>query len=356
MEETEKVIDKEYLKIPLVNITIAEFLYKNKYSKKKILQYCNQAIQKVDLEDELIIEILADKFEKMQLFNKSIQLLEKCQMKYTKTKVIYIRNVIKNEKSSVSSITNALKIVEEIIKIEGKSHEILVYKGELLRRKNRNEEAFKCYEEAFDINNTYASAYYCLSLRYESQNYYNIDKYINFLDSSDNLEHMIIIAAIYSKQKEFEKANKKIYNIIYNMRNEFSLDILAKIIFGIFLTDFNEYKWKEYDKVENNAIAVLNDENGIAKKVCIETDIKLKKEIEELYDVELYNYQSTMRNKLALKKKDDIVIIANKKYIIKNIVNKYEYFMFKIRDTFFENIPDKSKYCSIIKLQFSKKF
>ena len=86
IEETEKVIDKEYLKIPLVNITIAEFLYKNKYSKKKILQYCDQAIQKVDLEDELIIEILADKLEKMLLFNKSMQLLEKSQMKYTKTK------------------------------------------------------------------------------------------------------------------------------------------------------------------------------------------------------------------------------------------------------------------------------
>lgn len=355
IEETEKVIDKEYLKIPLVNITIAEFLYKNKYSKKKILQYCDQAIQKVDLEDELIIEILADKLEKMLLFNKSMQLLEKSQMKYTKTKAIYIRNVIHNEKSSVSSITEALKMVEEIIKIEGKSDEILVYKGKLLRRKNRNEEALKCYEEAFDINNTYTSAYYCLSSKYESQDYYNIDKYINFLDSSDNLEHMIIIAAIYSKQKEFEKANKKIYNIIYNMRNEFSLDILAKIIFGIFLTDFNEYEWKEYDKVENNVIAVLNDENGISKKICIETDIKLKKEIEELYDVELYNYQSTMRNKLVLKKKDDIVTIKNKKYVIKNIVNKYEYFMFKIRDTFFENIPEKSKYCSIIKTNINDK-
>lgn len=355
IEKTEKIIDKEYLKISLVNIAIAEFLYKNKYSKKKVLQYCDQAIQTVNLEDELIIEILAEKFEKMQLFNKSIQLLEKCQMEYTKTKIIYIRNVIQDKKCSENSITNALKIIEEIMRIDEKSNELLVYKGDLLRRKNRHEEALKCYEEAFDISNTYVSAYYCLSSKYESQDYYNIDKYINFLDNSNDLEHMIIIAAMYSKQGDFEEANRKIYHIIYNMRYEINLDILAKIIFGIFFTDYNEYKWKEYDKVENNTIAVLNDENGIVKKVCIETDIKLQKEIEKLYDVELYNYQSTMRNKLALKKKDDIVIIENKKYVIKNIVNKYEYFMFKIRDTFFENIPDKSKYGSIIKKDINAK-
>lgn len=355
IEKTEKIIYKEYLKISLVNIAIAEFLYKNKYSKEKVLQYCDQAIQTVNLEDELIIEILAEKFEKMQLFNKSIQLLEKCQMKYTKTKIIYIRNVIQDKKCSENSITNALKIIEEIMRIDEKSNELLVYKGDLLRRKNRHEEALKCYEEAFNISNTYVSAYYCLSSKYERQDYYNIDKYINFLDNSNDLEHMIIIAAMYSKQGDLEEANRKIYHIIYNMRYEINLDILAKIIFGIFFTDYNEYKWKEYDKVENNTIAVLNDENGIVKKVCIETDIKLQKEIEKLYDVELYNYQSTMRNKLALKKKDDIVIIENKKYVIKNIVNKYEYFMFKISDTFFENIPDKSKYGSIIKTDINAK-
>ena len=66
-------------------------------------------------------------------------------------------------------------------------------------------------------------------------------------------------------------------------------------------------------------------------------------------------YQSKIRNKLVLKKKDDIVTIKNKKYVIKNIVNKYEYFMFKIRDTFFENIPEKSKYCSIIKTNINDK-
>lgn len=355
IEETKKVIDKECLKIPLVNIAIAEILYKNKYSKKEILKYCEQAIQTVELDDELIIEILAEKFEKMQLFNKSIQLLEKCQMKYIKTKIIYIRNVIQDPKCSESSITNALKIIEEIIRIDKKSNELLVYKGDLLKRKNRHAEALKCYEEAFDISNTYASAYYCLSSKYESQDYYNIDKYINVLDNSNDLEHMIIIAAMYSKQGNFQEANRKIYHIIYNMKDKINLDILAKIIFGIFFTDYNEYKWKEYDKVKNNTIAVLNDENGIVKKVCIETDIKLQKEIEKLYDVELYNYQSTMRNKLALKKKDDIVIIENKKYVIKNIVNKYEYFMFKARDTFFENIPDKSKYGSIIKTDINAK-
>ena len=70
IEEAEKDINKEYLEIPLVNITIAEFLYKNKYPKNKILQYCDQAIQTVDLGNELIIGILAEKFEKMQLFKK----------------------------------------------------------------------------------------------------------------------------------------------------------------------------------------------------------------------------------------------------------------------------------------------
>lgn len=349
IEETKKNIDEKYLKIPLVNIAIAEFLYENKYSKREILQYCDQSIQTVEIDDELIIEILAEKFEKMRLFNKSIQLLEKCRMQYIKTKMIYIRNVIQNEKSTESSKNRALKMIDEIIKIEGKSNEILVYKGDLLRRKNRNDEAFKCYDEAFDISNTYVSAYYCLSSKYESQDYYNIDKYIDFLDNSNNLEHMIIIAAIYSKQGNFEEANRKIYQIIYNTKNEINLDILSKIVFGIFFTDYNEYKWKEYNKVENDTITILNAENGIVKKICIETDIKLQKEGEELYDVELYNYQSKIRNKVILKKKEDIVCIENKKYVIKNIVNKYEYFMLKIRDIFFENIPDKSKYGMIIK-------
>lgn len=291
IEETKKNIDEKYLKIPLVNIAIAEFLYENKYSKREILQYCDQSIQTAEIDDELIIEILAEKFEKMRLFNKSIQLLEKCRMQYIKTKMIYIRNVIQNEKSTESSKNRALKMIDEIIKIEGKSNEILVYKGDLLRRKNRNDEAFKCYDEAFDISNTYVSAYYCLSSKYESQDYYNIDKYIDFLDNSNNLEHMIIIAAIYSKQGNFEEANRKIYQIIYNTKNEINLDILSKIVFGIFFTDYNEYKWKEYNKVENDTITILNAENGIVKKICIETDIKLQKEGEELYDVELYNYQ-----------------------------------------------------------------
>lgn len=355
IEKTEKIIDKEYLKISLVNIAIAEFLYKNKYSKKKILQYCDQAIQTANLEDELIIEILAEKFEKMQLFNKSIQLLEKCKMKYIKTKVIYIRNVIQDKKSSESSIVNALKMADNIIKIEGKSNEILVYKGDLLRRKNRNEEALKCYEEAFDINNTYVSAYYCLSLKYESQDYYNVDKYMNFLDNSNDLYYMIIVAAMYAKQSNFEKANKKIYNIIYNMKNEMNFDIIAKIVFGIFFTDYNKYKWQKYDKVENDTIVILQSEDNIIKKVCIETDIIMQEETENLYDIELYKYQSVMKNKLISKKKDDNVIINDKKYNIKDIVNKYEYFMLKIRDYFFENIPDKSKYGMIIKTDINSK-
>lgn len=355
IEEAEKDINKEYLKIPLVNIAIAEFLYKNKYSKKKILQYCDQAIQTVDSENELIIGILAEKFEKMQLFNKTVKLLEKCQMQCIKTKVIYVRNVIQDRKSSESSKSNALKIVDEIIENEGKNNEILMYKGELLRRKNRNEEAFKCYEEAFDISNTYASAYYCLSSKYENQDYYNVDKYMNFLNDSNDLYHMIIVAAMYAKQGDFEKANKKIYNIIYNMRNEMNFDITAKIVFGIFLTDYNKYEWKKYDRVENDAIVILQSDDNIIKKVCIETDIIMQEETEELYDIELYNYQSVIKNKLILKKKDDGVIINGKKYNIKDIVNKYEYFMFKVRDYFFENIPDKSKYGRIIRTDIDSK-
>lgn len=355
IEETEKVINKEYLENPLVNIAIAEFLYKNKYSKKKILQYCDQAIKTVDLENELIIGILAKKFEKMQLFNKSIKLLEKCQMQYIKTKVIYIRNVIQDRKSSESSKSNALQIVDEIIENEGKNNEILMYKGELLRRKNRNEEAFKCYEEAFDISNTYASAYYCLSSKYENQDYYNVDKYMNLLDDSNDLDHMIIVAAMYAKQGDFEKANKKIYNIIYNMRNEMNFDIIAKIVFGIFFTDYNKYEWKKYDRIENDAIVILQSDDNIIKKVCIETDIIMQEETEKLCDIELYNYQSVIKNKLILKKKDDGVVINDKKYNIKNIVNKYEYFMFKVRDYLFENIPDKSKYGRIIRTDIDSK-
>lgn len=355
IEEAEKDINKEYLKIPLVNIAIAEFLYKNKYSKKKILQYCDQAIKTVDSENELIFGILAEKFEKMQLFNKSIKLLEKYQMQCIKTKVIYVRNVIQDRKSSESSKSNALKIVDEIIKNEGKNNEILMYKGELLRRKNRNEEAFKCYEEAFDISNTYESAYYCLSSKYENQDYYNVDKYMNFLNDSNDLYNMIIVAAMYAKQGDFEKANKKIYNIIYNMRNEMNFDITAKIVFGIFFTDYNKYEWEKYDRVENDAIVILQSDDNIIKKVCIETDIIMQEETEELYDIELYNYQSVIKNKLILKKKDDGVVINGKKYNIKNIVNKYEYCMFKVRDYFFENIPDKSQYGRIIRTDIDSK-
>lgn len=355
IEEAEKDINKEYLEIPLVNITIAEFLYKNKYPKNKILQYCDQAIQTVDLGNELIIGILAEKFEKMQLFKKSIKLLEKCQMQCIKTKVIYIRSVIQDRKSSESSKSNALKIVDEVIENEGKSNEILMYKGELLRRKNRNEEAFKCYEEAFEISNTYTSAYYCLSSKYENQDYYNVDKYINFLNDSNDLYHMIIVAAMYAKQGDFEKANKKIYNIIYNMRNKMNFDITAKIVFGIFFTDYNKYEWKKYDRVENDAIVILQSDDNIIKKVCIETDIIMQEETEKLYDIELYNYQSVIKNKLILKKKDDEVTINDKKYNIKDIVNKYEYCMFKVRDYFFENIPDKSKYGRIIRNDIDSK-
>ena len=282
-------------------------------------------------------------------------MLEKCQMQCIKTKVIYIRSVIQDRKSSESSKSNALKIVDEVIENEGKSNEILMYKGELLRRKNRNEEAFKCYEEAFEISNTYTSAYYCLSSKYENQDYYNVDKYINFLNDSNDLYHMIIVAAMYAKQGDFEKANKKIYNIIYNMRNKMNFDITAKIVFGIFFTDYNKYEWKKYDRVENDAIVILQSDDNIIKKVCIETDIIMQEETEKLYDIELYNYQSVIKNKLILKKKDDEVTINDKKYNIKDIVNKYEYCMFKVRDYFFENIPDKSKYGRIIRNDIDSK-
>lgn len=355
IEEAEKIIDEGLMGIPLVNVTIAEYLCKKEYQSKKVIQYCNKAIQTVDLNDELVVQILSEKFEKMHLYSKSIQLLEKCKMKSMKTKIFYIRSVIQNEKGFENSTSNALKIVDEIIETEGKSDELLIYKGDLLRKKNRNEEAFKCYEEAFNMSKSYISAYYCLSSKYQNQDYYNIDKYINVLNNSNQLEHMIIVAAIYAKQKKFEEANKKIYSIIYILKDETNLDILSKIIFGIYYTDYREYKWQTYSKVVNDTIAILKSEDDIIKKVCIETDIKMHQENEKLYDVELYSYQSTMNNKLIFKKKEDIVIIDDKKFYIIDIVNKYEYFLIKIRDIFLNNIPNKSKYGMFIKTDTKSK-
>lgn len=71
----------------------------------------------------------------MKLFNKGIELLEKSQMKYVRTKIMYIRSVIQAHKCSESSNSNALKIIDDIIDIKGKSNEFLIYKGDLLRKK-----------------------------------------------------------------------------------------------------------------------------------------------------------------------------------------------------------------------------
>lgn len=348
-EETERIVPKKYLQYSLVDITIAEFLYNNRVYTNRIIQFCDQAIKNIDFNDELIVGILSEKLEKMKLFNKGIELLEKSQMKYVRTKIMYIRSVIQAHKCSESSNSNALKIIDDIIDIKGKSNEFLIYKGDLLRKKNRKDEAFKCYEEAFDINNNYVAAYYCLSYKYEIQDYYNIEKYINCLDNSTDLEHMVIIAGIYAKQKNYEKANKKIYNIIYYMKNNTDMDVLSKIIFGIFFMDYNEYKWKKYERVETDTIVILQGEDGNSKKICIEADLNIQNEKEILYDVELYGYQSIVKNELIMKKKNEKVTINGILYTIKNIINKYEYFMIKIRDEFFKNLPDNSKYGMVIK-------
>lgn len=350
-EKTKKLIPKEYLQYSLVDIIIAEFLYmhNNKVYKNLITQFCNYAIKNSDLNDELMLEILSKKLEKMEFFNMSIELLEKSVMKYVRTKIIYIRNVIQAQKCSENSISNALRIIDDIMDNKGKSNELLIYKGNLLRKKNRKNEAFKCYDEAFNINNNYVAAYHCLIYKYEIQDYYNIEKYIYCLENSSDLEHIVIVAGLYAKQKNYDKANKKIYNIIYNMRNNINMDISAKIIFEIFFVDYNQYKWKKCKRVDTDTIVILQAEHGNSKKICIEADLNIQTEKEILYDVELYKYQSIIKNELIMKKKDEKVTINGILYNIKNIINKYEYFMFKVKDEFFKNLPDKNKYGMIIK-------
>ena len=72
--EAEKIIDEGLMKNPLVNVTIAEYLYEKKYPIKKVMKYCNKAIQTVDLNNELLIQILSEQFENMNLFSESTQL------------------------------------------------------------------------------------------------------------------------------------------------------------------------------------------------------------------------------------------------------------------------------------------
>ena len=61
----------------------------------------------------------------MEFFNMSIELLEKSVMKYVRTKIIYIRNVIQAQKCAENSISNALRIIDDIMDNKGKSNELL---------------------------------------------------------------------------------------------------------------------------------------------------------------------------------------------------------------------------------------
>ena len=347
-DETEKILSKDFIQNPLVNISVAFFLFNNNIYKDKIEQYSDLAIQKVDINDEMVVTIIAEKLEKMNLFEKCIQLLKKSYIKYIKTKILYIRNVIQSKECTEESKTEALKMVDEIIESEGKSNELLIYKGDLLRSKNRKEEAFKCYEEAFNIQNNYPAAYYCLSHKYESNDLYDIEKYINYLNSSTDINHMLILAGIYAKQKDFDKANIEIYSIMYNMKNNINMDMLAQIVNGIFFREYSKYEWKEYDRVENDTIVVLQSKDGKILKICIETDIKIGNKKEQLFDVALYNYQSFISNELLMKKINENVVINDVLYNIKSVTNKYRYIILKMRDYLFKNFSNNNKYGKII--------
>lgn len=345
-EEILNEIEEEYLEYPLVNIVIAENLYITDKNIEDIKKYCDNAADRCKYSSEAIIEIICEKLDKFGFYDKVIKILENYPIKLIKTKMIYVRNVIKYTESSEKSENQALNIIDELLDIKN-DEELLIYKGIILKRKNRNLESFNCYLKAFEISKSEISAYYCLTSKLESKQYDGINEYIEALKNCKNSQNLYPVAMAYAKLNQFDNVYKTVYRMIYLLDNEKNLDIYARITIGIFINECRNSKWEKPEKVENNTIVYLNNDRG-TKKVCIETDINFEEEKNYIWDVELIKINSKLSNKIRFKHKKDEIEIDGEKYKITKILNKYLYIFEKVRDYLFENIPENNPYMKTI--------
>ena len=311
-----KLNNSRFNKMPVFYSCTAKMLFdlgkkNNKYKEqfKKAIKYlneddtiviftiCNQAIE-IGLEDIAISYL------------ESIELTPVLQEKYLE--LLCLKEIItENHIDFLSKID--MNMYKNKIDTDFLNAKIEESKGHELN-------SIKLYEKSF-INNCNVRAWYkYIQLSIKNKADIN-EKIVNAMQESNNVNVLMMKAEAYRYNGKYDESLKYSYKAIYNSNNTSRFSDAYRQFWTIMMMHSKE---DEPCKVLKNTVVVLNND-GKNLIYLIEDDPYFE-ENKKILDATIIRSTSDMGLAVLHKNKDDIVEIANSKYSVLEILNKYSYF------------------------------
>ena len=302
--------------MPLYYSSTASLMYDLKLGNKSFKRQFLKGISCIIENDVVVIDIMCKEAVKLGLQNEMIAFLEKIESMTPVVKECYMNLFMYKDTIDlryIEKIENILKdpLIERIDKN-------LMY-AKIAESKGKELEAIKLYKDSFIIkgNNYSGIKYVQLSLKNESV---IEEKILNELVNGLDFNFPNIIMDAYEYIGKGELAIEYLYKALYKNRRLKNEKKLLKLMW------YNTINCKfesNIDIVLKDCVVVLSRGRTV-KKYLIE-DEEFFEEKEVFLDLTITKSYGEIGIKLLGLKKDEVIIIDDKKYKVLEILNKYTY-------------------------------
>jgi hypothetical protein len=248
-----------------------------------------------------------------------------------------------------------LKIVSDLVdeEIQGGTKDVFFYntKADLLFFENPKE-ALKFLEISYSFVQNINVLYNIVGLKIQLQDLSDssLDSYIRVLLDADSPKcNMLGVHALYLlKRGDTEKLG---YKALYQFGEEFDELIYRQYIILFLPCNYNIFKDKiEFNTIVEDVVIELVDEDGLIKKICIDTNPRLIQfDGETRFNCQHYMLTSPISIALLGNKKDTQVNLDGRNYLIKKIINKYVHLFHYCLEKYASNCPE-SDFLTAIKV------
>ncbi|PEE25871.1 hypothetical protein CON95_00280 [Bacillus toyonensis] len=183
------------------------------------------------------------------------------------------------------------------------------------------------YRNLFGIDTYYA--YNMITSSINRKEYGDLEDEINHLLSTQNPDMQLLVAFLKSHQEKWSEAQNLALKALYTSHDKLSKEILMNFL-RLFFANTEKTDEVNYNRVKNDSVVFLKNENGIRKVAIHQNKGIIKKAGEVIFDCENYPYDDY--RSLILKSEGEIgekIEFLNEEYEVSNILNLFTY-MFRL--------------------------
>ncbi|PFB14637.1 PIN domain-containing protein [Bacillus cereus] len=183
------------------------------------------------------------------------------------------------------------------------------------------------YRALFGLDTYYA--YNMITSSINRKEYGDLEDEINHLLATQDPDMQLLIAFLKSHQEKWSEAQNLALTALYTSHDKLSKETLMNFL-RLYFANTEKSDEANYNRVKNNSVVFLKNENGIRKVAIHQNKGIIKEAGEVVFDCENYPYDDY--RSLILKSEGEIgekIEFSNEEYEVSNILNLFTY-MFRL--------------------------